>query len=281
MLLAGSTGSAPDSVEHPSHQSGETTKAASHCFVRENKLRLLLFSFFTCLYCCYPANLDQQFWTLKPEFSHWLCASYLDASTAKPWRKVTAASGRETRTNAATIPVGLCGTSPERGTEHTAGPACLHTAGEGSVLGENTGLCGVQAPGTAVRARARGDTSPLSSRKSPGSARASCRLGRLLTDSECAAQACRGFQVHPHSSGLCCSTFFPPSRRKTPHVPGALSVPAWSFACCSSTRPARASPGRHRRKATTRRAARSTELHQAQGCLGCPECRDRLTWTGS
>ncbi|XP_037251343.1 uncharacterized protein LOC119151484 isoform X2 [Falco rusticolus] len=96
MLLAGSTGSAPDSVEHPSHQSGETTKAASHCFVRENKLRLLLFSFFTCLYCCYPANLDQQFWTLKPEFSHWLCASYLDASTAKPWRKVTAASGRET-----------------------------------------------------------------------------------------------------------------------------------------------------------------------------------------
>lgn len=56
MLLGVSKGSAPGGVGPSSHCSGETTKAARV----KHELRLLLFSFFTCLHCCYPANSDQR-----------------------------------------------------------------------------------------------------------------------------------------------------------------------------------------------------------------------------
>lgn len=56
MLLGVSEGSAAGGAEPSSRRhSGETTKAAGvKC-----RLRLLLVSFFACLYCCYSANSDQ------------------------------------------------------------------------------------------------------------------------------------------------------------------------------------------------------------------------------
>lgn len=55
MLPGVSEGSAPGGVEPSSRRSGETTKAARV----KRRLRLLLGSFFACLYCCYSANSDQ------------------------------------------------------------------------------------------------------------------------------------------------------------------------------------------------------------------------------